>query len=199
MKVSVQNLGDDPRRKMPRHVTDAVTCPLGEILDLSGSGMRIMFKGRCSIKVGQSVPIKLKTPHGTVMVAITAKWRRRTGLLGGYQIGFEFMGIKPAQSVALATIARFGFVAPEGVQKASSKEAPKLDQPSSIEATLVLAQYYDCLGLDDQATSEDIKHAYRQLARQYHPDVASGEENQRKFVELREAYDLLNDHHRRAG
>ncbi len=197
MKVSTAESHSDPRRRMPRHETDAVGCPLGDILDLSGTGMRIGVKGRCPIKVGQVVPLKLKTPHGSMPVAARVVWRRRTGLLGGYQIGFNFDGIKPNQSVALATIARFGFIAPQGVQPASAPAA--VNNPSAVEATLVMAPYYECLGLPPEATPQDIKLAYRKLARQYHPDVAPGDENKKKFMELREAYDLLNDHLRRAG
>lgn len=186
---------------MPRHETDAVSCGLGSVLDLSGTGMRLGISGRCSIKIGQIVPVKLKTPHGSVAVAARAVWRRRTGLLGGCQIGFNFDGIKPSQAVALATIARFGFIAPDGVQQAGAGEGVESvgQSPSAIEANIIMAEYYERLGLDPEATAQDIKHAYRQLARKYHPDVAPGEDNQRKFVELREAYDLLNDHLRRAG
>lgn len=189
---------------MPRHETDAIRCPLGEILDLSGTGMRVGVKGRCSIKVGQIVPIKLKTPHGSVAVAARSIWRRRTGLLGNYQIGFHFDGIKPNQAVALATIARFGFIASQGVQSAESDapgnpSAKVGSSPATVEANIVMAEYYECLGVPPNATPEDVKAAYRKLARQYHPDVAPGADNQKKFVELREAYDLLSDHLRRAG
>lgn len=168
-------------------------------MDLSGTGMRVGVKGRCPIKIGQVVPLKLKTPHGSIPVAARAVWRRRTGLLGGCQIGLHFDGIKPNQSVALATIARFGFIAPEGVQPASAGASASVEPPSAVEATIVMAPYYECLGLAPQATPQDVKNAYRKLARQYHPDVAPGDENQKKFVELREAYDLLSDHLRRAG
>ncbi|MEM9419870.1 MAG: DnaJ domain-containing protein [Planctomycetota bacterium] len=186
---------------MPRHETDVVSCALGDVLDLSGTGMRLRISGRCSIKIGQVVPLKLKTPNGSIAVSARAVWRRRTGLLGGCQIGFNFDGIKPSQSVALATIARFGFIAPTGVQQAGGNEEVQTvgQSPAAIEANIVMAEYYERLGLAPEATSQDIKTAYRQLARQYHPDVAPGEENQRKFLELREAYDLLNDHLRRAG
>ena len=189
---------------MPRHETDAVSCPLGDILDLSGTGMRVGFKGRCPIKVGQTVPVKLKTPHGSLTLAARAVWRRRTGLIGGYQIGFSFDSIKPNQVVALATIARFGFIAPEGVQPSPgeatpNESAPVGGSPEMVEANIVLAEYYECLGLPTDATPQDVKNAYRQLARQYHPDVAPGEDNQRKFMQLREAYELISDHQRRAG
>ncbi|MEE9404171.1 MAG: DnaJ domain-containing protein [Algisphaera sp.] len=202
MSASKSSKSQSARRKLPRHETEAVSCPLGQILDLSGSGMRIQIKGRCPVKVGQTVPIKLKTPSGSLPVTLRAIWRRRTGLLGGYQVGFTFVGIKPAQSVALATIARFGFVSAADVApapKKKSKGASTRSSAGSLEANIVMAEYYDRLDLPRTANLSDIKDAYRKLARKYHPDVAPGEENRQKFIALREAYDLLMDHVRRAG
>ncbi|MEO1236123.1 MAG: DnaJ domain-containing protein [Planctomycetota bacterium] len=200
MKVKAPQADGDPRRRMPRHETDAVSCAIGDILDLSGTGMRVGMKGRCPLRVGQVVPVRLKTPHGTMHLAARVVWRRRSGLLGGAQVGFHFDGITPNQTIALATIARFGFIAPDGVKGAELSTAQTgPGSPAEVEATLVLAEYYERLGLPNDATPADVKAAYRQLARKYHPDVAPGEDNQRKFVELREAYDLLMDHHRHAG
>lgn len=184
---------------MPRHETDVVRCALGEIVDLSGTGMRVAVAGRCPFKVGQALPIKLKTPNGTLALRARAVWRRRTGLLGGYQIGFNFDGITPQQSMALGTIARFGFIAASDVSAPQSASKQASPGPVQVEASIVLAEYYECLGLEPDATPEQIKIAYRKLARQYHPDVAPGEENKQKFLELRQAYDLLCDHTRRAG
>ncbi len=203
MHLSSHETQQDPRRRMTRHHTDAVRCPLGDIVDLSGAGMRIAVKGRCPIKVGQTVPMKLRTPHGSIAVAARAVWRRRTGLLGGCLLGFEFDGIKPGQAVALGTIARFGFIAQGRVKPAESQVKPDPnrvnDHPEQIEATIVLAKYYERLGLPTDASPARIKDAYRRLARQHHPDVAPGPESQRRFIELREAYDLLIDQQRRAG
>ncbi|MEM8737441.1 MAG: DnaJ domain-containing protein [Planctomycetota bacterium] len=199
MKVSATQPHDDPRRRMPRHATDAIQCGLGEVLDLSGSGMRVAIKGRCAIRTGQVLPLKLKTPHGTMTLSARVVWRRRSGLLGGAQVGLHFDGIKPSQSVALATIARFGFIAPDGVKPAQDTPASVGQSPTQVEANIVLAEYYERLGLPTDASPQDVKEAYRKLARTYHPDVAPGPENQRKFMLLREAYDLINDHHRHAG
>lgn len=201
MSGSSTQLADHPKRRLPRHETDAVTCDLGKILDLSGSGMRVEFKGRCPVKVGQTLPVKLKTPNGSLPVTLRTVWRRRTGLLGGYQAGFQFVGIKPAQSVALATIARFGFVSTADVQPGTAKRSASKTRstPGNVDAGIVMAEYYDRLDLPRDATMEDIKNAYRKLARKYHPDVAPGEENRQKFIALREAYDLLCDHVKRAG
>ena len=201
MSASSKPLADHPNRKLPRHETDAVSCELGKVLDLSGSGIRLQFKGRCPVKVGKTLPVKLKTPNGSLPVTLRTVWRKRTGLMGGYEAGFQFVGIKPAQSVALATIARFGFVSTADVQPGGAKRSSSSTRstPGNVEASIVMAEYYDRLDLPRDASMEDIKVAYRKLARKYHPDVAPGEENRQKFIALREAYDLLCDHVKRAG
>ena len=54
--------------------------------------------------------------------------------------------------------------------------------------------YYAILGLRRKASASDIKKAYRKLARQYHPDVNSGEAAaEQKFKEINEAYAVLSD------
>lgn len=56
--------------------------------------------------------------------------------------------------------------------------------------------YYSVLGVDPTATSEQIKTAYRKLARQHHPDSGGDAE---KFKQVTEAYDVLKDPHKRAA
>jgi molecular chaperone DnaJ len=58
--------------------------------------------------------------------------------------------------------------------------------------------YYAVLGVPKSATAEDIKKAYRKLARQYHPDTNHGDPAKvTKFKEVSEAYDVLSDSKRR--
>jgi molecular chaperone DnaJ len=58
--------------------------------------------------------------------------------------------------------------------------------------------YYEVLGLGREATPEEIKKAYRKLARQYHPDVNPGDsESEARFKEIKEAYDILSDPQKR--
>jgi curved DNA-binding protein len=54
--------------------------------------------------------------------------------------------------------------------------------------------YYKILGVPRNASPEDIKKAFRKLARQYHPDVAKDKKNaEEKFKEINEAYEVLGD------
>jgi DnaJ-class molecular chaperone len=54
--------------------------------------------------------------------------------------------------------------------------------------------YYEVLGVPRNAADDDIKKAYRKLARQYHPDRNPGDKQaEGRFKELQEAYDVLND------
>ena len=58
--------------------------------------------------------------------------------------------------------------------------------------------YYAILGVPRTATQEEIKKAYRKLARKYHPDLNPGDkEAEAKFKEIQEAYDVLSDSDKR--
>lgn len=59
--------------------------------------------------------------------------------------------------------------------------------------------YYEVLGLSKGASEDELKKAYRKLARQYHPDVnKDNPEAAAKFKELSEAYDILSDQEKRS-
>lgn len=59
--------------------------------------------------------------------------------------------------------------------------------------------YYKIMGVDRNATQDDIKRAYRKLARKYHPDVSKESGAQGKFQEMQEAYEVLKDPEKRAA
>lgn len=58
--------------------------------------------------------------------------------------------------------------------------------------------YYEVLGIDQSATADEIRSAYRRLAKQYHPDVNSQDGAEETFKEINEAYAVLSDDDRRS-
>jgi curved DNA-binding protein len=59
--------------------------------------------------------------------------------------------------------------------------------------------YYQILGVTRAADAEEVKRAYRKLARKYHPDVSKEKNAEDKFKEVQEAYEVLRDAEKRAA
>src|ERR671918_1843270 len=56
---------------------------------------------------------------------------------------------------------------------------------------------YEILGVGRDASNDDIKKAYRRLAREFHPDVNADPAAEERFKEITAAYEILSDAHRR--
>jgi len=61
----------------------------------------------------------------------------------------------------------------------------------------VAKDYYGILGISREATDDEIKRAYRKLARQFHPDVNPDPEAHEKFKDINAAYEVLSDDQKR--
>jgi len=59
--------------------------------------------------------------------------------------------------------------------------------------------YYEILGLTRTADADEVKRAYRKLARKFHPDVSKEKNAEEKFKQVQEAYEVLRDTEKRAA
>ena len=59
--------------------------------------------------------------------------------------------------------------------------------------------YYEVLGVNRQTSQDEVKRAFRRLARQYHPDVNRSPDAEARFKEVNEAYEVLSDTDKRAA
>ncbi|MDH5395270.1 MAG: DnaJ domain-containing protein, partial [Gammaproteobacteria bacterium] len=59
--------------------------------------------------------------------------------------------------------------------------------------------YYKIMGVEKDASQDEIKRAYRKLARKYHPDVSKEANAEARFKEIGEAYEALKDPEKRAA
>ncbi|KAJ0971877.1 hypothetical protein J5N97_019836 [Dioscorea zingiberensis] len=86
--------------------------------------------------------------------------------------------------------------------KRNSLRAATLKARAAVEEGGRLgASFYQLLGISEGGSLEEIKRAYKQMARKYHPDVSPpdlAEEYTRRFIEVQEAYETLSDPGRRA-
>ncbi len=61
-----------------------------------------------------------------------------------------------------------------------------------------MKNYYEILGVSEQASAQEIKQAYRKLAKRYHPDVVKDDaQKTKKMYEIQEAYQCLGDEEKR--
>ncbi len=58
--------------------------------------------------------------------------------------------------------------------------------------------YYEVLGVARGANDDELKKAYRRLAKQYHPDTNKDQGADARFIEINEAYETLNDPQKRS-
>ena len=59
--------------------------------------------------------------------------------------------------------------------------------------------YYEVLGVGKNATQDELKKAFRQMARKFHPDVNKEKDAETRFKEVNEAYEVLSDDQKRAA
>lgn len=188
------------KRKANRYGGETVQCALGEILDVSASGMRVMCNGKPPVMQGGVMPVKLCFSDGSLPVSVQVRWCKRRGLKR-YEIGLQFIQLKPGVEKVLEAIARFGMAeAAKHMEQSNKRHASNKQhkrKTTKPRAEVELPNYYKALELSPDATHAEIKSSYRRLATLFHPDRNTSPEAIKRFEKINEAYHVLRDAQRR--
>lgn len=107
--------------------------------------------------------------------------------------------LKPCGAISFNTHLRnSGFSTKTSSSGSSYKSRTKAAMYAPAQTT---ESFYELLGISESVTLSEIKKAYKQLARKYHPDVSPAdrmEEYTQRFILVQEAYETLSDPHTRA-
>lgn len=98
------NAGSDSRR-FGRVQTQYIQCTIGEVIDLSGSGMRVLSKRRPSLPTDRAVPITLNTLSGPVLVRVKKVWSVKRGFRR-WETGVQFVQLDDGARQCLNDTAR---------------------------------------------------------------------------------------------
>lgn len=92
-------------RRHGRIRCEILKCGLGEVMDISASGMRVMRYGRRVVKEGKVLCLTLKALERTLPVTVKVVWVKRQGFMR-YSFGVEFIDMTPEQAASIASFAR---------------------------------------------------------------------------------------------
>ncbi len=225
-------------RAAERFAAIGLSCPLGDVLDLSTSGARVRWGKKPALKVGDSLSLKLSSESQCLRVQATVIWVRRTGLLmGGGELGLKFLGVSKGMAIALVQLGKYGFVTkdagtaesaaddvsgksrldaeearrqatvstpsptppPQGAER--QQEATRRQQPGPagrVVAEIEVDDLYTSMGVGREATADEIRAAYRVLAKELHPDRNPSADASARFALVSKAYTVLRDPELRA-
>lgn len=180
------------RRGTPRIETTVLTCALGEVSDVSRTGVRVCGSGNCKVKPGESFAIELCSPTESVEVSAKVVRTRSSGY-GRFEMGLQFERLDERTADKIENLARYGST------RVTNATAEKAEQLRRLSAALKLPDHYAALGLSPSATMDQIQQAFRALARKYHPDLNPSPEAEKLFCAINEANHVLSDPERRAA
>jgi DnaJ-domain-containing protein 1 len=207
-------------RRAPRHEAHGLRCPLGELKDISTSGLRCQTQGKPSVTVGQVVPLVIRNEGQAIKVHAQVVWVRRLGgvMSKTFQIGVRFQSMTPKLERALDQLARFGYVntselveenepVPEPrASHAATAAAVQASAPSQHAAPgtaeggpprsvcdIEIEDLYRVLEVLPTADDTTIKKAYHEQAKRWHPDVNKEEGAREKFEDVNKAFQVLRD------
>lgn len=162
-------------RNGKRFDTRLTDTALGSVVDLSSDGARIVTRCEPSVRAGHVFEIAISCDGDRVFVLSRVAWTRKIDK-DLWNIGLQFID---ADSRTRADLERLLD------RCASGREM----LPTSAE----VEDLYAVLGVARESSPDQIRTAYRKLARQFHPDHAPDDESARRFARISKSYMVLRD------
>lgn len=188
-----RSIGHDPRRGAERLTTETLSTHLGEVLDISNTGVRVRCASKPPYAEGAVSTITFTYNGGKLQVSVQERWRKRRGFRGGYEIGLMYVNNSPNVIDAIASLVKFGFLCPDAVAGDRAKAKAKSKPKQKVRVSVDMPDHYATLSVPIDADDEQVHTAYRKLARQYHPDTNKQPGTQERFISICEAYKVLSD------
>lgn len=208
-------------------MTEGLTCVSGEVLDMSAGGMRVRSDDRPPVKAGGQSAFTLRVGEKALTVRGKVAWIKRASLLGGpFEYGVQFVGVSGAVAKVLGQIAMYGFAGngndagsagqrqgtwrPEGQGTSAPVSASSTGSASGgadatggpqrpkVVVTADLPCFYETMGVSFDATEQQVRTAFRQLAKKLHPDVCKEPDAAERFAFITRVYEVLSDEELRA-
>lgn len=177
-----------------------LSCPLGDILDLSASGMRVQTLGKPPVRKGQHETFFIDNGEQRLRLSGEVVWVRRRRVFDSiFEIGIQFGDQREQVRRALETLGEHGYI-PSGDH--AHGDGPPRDRLERLIPSggvgIEIVDLYAVLGVSPDATREELRIAHRDLAFEYHPDRCEDEDAQEKYDRVRAAYLVLREPRNRA-
>lgn len=179
-------------RSHERYQTHGISCHLGEVMDLSGAGMKVSCRGKPPVSRGDVLEFSLRSGGQRLAILGRVAWTRRLSWRE-HRFGVQFINVRPSLADALVQFAQHGFVSGQKTGPNFTMGAPPQAGRKSVRAVVEVEDLYRILGVKRDADPQAIRAAYRAAARVHHPDVSHDPDAEKKFGLISKAYSVLND------
>lgn len=197
LKRSMRSRAD---RAAVRKAAFGLSCPLGDLADFSAAGMRVWCQGveRPHLSPGDTQTFALSNGKTRLFIEGAVVWVEPRSS-GGYYMGVRWTDQRPGLPEALEEFARTAAVhdpvrdipvPPAGEEKPGDK-GPGPGVP--VSARVEVEDLYAILGVEQGADQATIAAAFRNRARELHPDINRAPDAEQQMARLNKAYSVLRD------
>jgi len=187
-KAASRDPGPPPPRA-ERLSTAILSTELGPVLDVSRTGFRISMTRKPGFAIGSELSITLESARDALTLTVRVARVRHIGS-GRYEVGMSLVSPDAQQQSAVERLARTG--------SARSAAGPDAFTRERLIAALRAPDHYAVLGIAPSADPDQVREAFRALARRLHPDVNKAPDAEQSFATVNEAYSVLVDPQQRA-